>query len=467
MIIIFFFSLPVLSYATMNDALHVAVGSYEYSSFYPLILVKQNEDWRRLSPNDISGVPPTLDPYLTSAVHCSGNNCVIGGTSLDDSVPYLIISNDHGSSWAYPRSITGISATAFHIGLYAMHCIGNDCMAAGSYHEVWTCDIPLFLASNNGGQSWSTARLKNLPIIKNDCVKPKFIECQNDFCIAAGDYIRNFPQTKMVSLFVTNDKGKTWTFIDSKKINKLPVDFRNGYLESVNCQGKFCTVVGHHSKKDPFGEYFPLILTSKDSGNNWEYVTNPKDIPVNKEVSYRLIDCVGNACVVAGKSTNDHISRPFIITSPDRINWTMVKFDTIGNLPRRFDYDFLDLTALHCNEHACIIGGNHRMDPDLNTSDLFFLVSKDHGQSWQYTNDVISMPIATDSDVHGGVYNIKCTNAECFAAGNYDIGNPDSGGSYHSTLLTSSDYGLSWQLITNIKDLPLMRSSVLYNQFVS
>lgn len=457
LITIFIFLLPILSYAD------IAVGGYEdeQSKTHSLLLVSHNNINQWSAVNDVHGVPDTLKPLYSSAVHCAGNNCIIGGSGngFDTAIPYLVTSNDNGYSWFYPHSISGLSPSAFEFDMTATHCSGNHCMAAGSYHEFATCNIPLFLASQDSGQTWSTANMKNMPWIKRDCVVPKFIQCENDFCIAGGTYVRDFGKSSMTSLFITNDQGKSWTFIDNKKITNLPSDLKNSYLYNGNCHTNACTVVGSNSTHDNHVNKYPLILTSQNSGKTWTYVANPKDLPVNKEVIYNLIDCVGNVCIASGVSTDTdtYTSTPFLTRSQDRLNWTVVNLKNITSFPYQSDYDFLDFTAINCSEKSCIVAGSHRKDPY--TSELFFLITEDFGKTWQYSNAISGIP-SSNNIVYGTIYSIKCTNGECVAAGSYNINDKSSP---LPLLLTSIDHGLTWQYIANINNLPKIKKGAIYN----
>lgn len=435
----------VFLFFSTSYAHQIAVGSYDdQQGSKPFVLVNQENQWTTL--DHIIGFPITLKPLYATTAHCSGENCLVGGGGVFDmEVPYLIVSQDKGKAWFYP-AITGISPTGFEMSMNATYCTGNQCMVAGSYHEFSTCNIPLFLSSTNGGQSFKSSAIKNLPRIKLDCVDPSFIECGNDFCVSGGNYVRDYGSSSMLALFVSKDKGQSWNFIDSKAIANLPVGFKNGNLQAGNCQESACTLVGSYNKHNEYTNRYPLILTTQNSGKSWSFVS-AEGLPNNIEVGYKLIKCVGNSCVATGIETDHAVTQPFIVTSHDRIHWNRVP------LENSFRYDVLEFGGLDCSDKIFLIAANRRQ-PD--SQEFFFLRSEDQGHTWQRQEIVSGIPYL-QSNLFGAIYYLRCENQTCFAGGYFTNQN----GSF-PLLLSSADSGMSWQFVDTFNHPSDMKGGVLY-----
>jgi len=451
------FSLPI--YAA------IAVGGYEdeQGNDFPLLLVNSDNSDKWIAIDTITNLPSTLKPIHATTVHCSDKNCIAGGKGVVDmDFPYLIVSNDNGKQWFYP-TITGFPKNSYDFSVDATHCFGKQCMAAGLYQQKWACGVPMFLSSENSGQNWTVVNIKNIPFPKDNCITPQLIACGKDFCIAAGSYgyfLRRSGTDPMIALFLSNDQGKSWSFIDHNKIKNLPHDFDSSVLKAGNCNEDTCTVVGYHTQFHENVNYFPFILTSQDKGNTWNYSNSPKDIPVSKYSSYNLIDCVKNACVATGYAIdNDNNDKPYIAISQDRLNWSSVRFEDIKNLPAHFEYDVIQFSALNCFDNACIISGYQKYDADPYHTDLFFLISNDFGRTWRYSKNIIGIPTGGSTSVSSIIYSIKCNNSQCIAGGAY--------GEYWylPLLLSSNDNGLTWQYMPNIIFPSKIKKGVIYDQF--
>ena len=430
----------------VHASTQVAVGSYDdlNSNTKPLVAVNLKMGWTAIEK--ISGMPASLKPLFALTAHCSGNHCIIGGGGVfDNTIPYLAVSQDEGNTWFYP-TIIGFSTAAFNTEIKSTYCIGAQCMAVGSYHEYKTCNIPLFLSSQDSGLSWKSVAVNKLPRIKLDCVEPKFISCGNGFCVVAGNYVRDFGTYAMLSLFLSFDEGKSWKYIDSKEIANLPSGFKNSDLVAGNCVGNACTLMGSYNKHNDYTHRYPLILTSKDAGRSWTFVENPKNLPENIDVRYTYIDCSEERCVATGVSTDHNISQSFIVFSTDRLTWQKVDLNNILN------YEVSEFSALKCTENTCIVATSSRK-PDL--TEFFFLTSDDRGVTWQRVENVNGIPNQNAKNL-GMIYNIQCENKTCFAAGYY-LENYQA----IPLLLSSNDAGQSWQFVPNL-NMPKFKEGVFY-----
>lgn len=166
----------VLFGPSCSGLLCVAPGAYQDTSsgFRPLLAltIDGGLNWSypsiinevQFSPDNLSH-PFGSGGWLGSSF-CTGTTCLAAGGYTDsffDFRPLLARSSDGGSTWVYPSEINAVIFTPDNVthqflnngSFNSVSCIGDACVAAGSYTDTNGITRPLLAYSNDLGVNWS------------------------------------------------------------------------------------------------------------------------------------------------------------------------------------------------------------------------------------------------------------------------------------------------------------------------
>jgi len=275
--------------ASCSGSICIAVGNYSDGSVSrPLLALTTDAGSSWSFPSAITN-PTITPAFTSNGIlyggSCDGAICVAAGfyNSGSETHPLLALSSDSGSSWSFPTSIAMPTTTPTYGdygSLLSAKCSGTLCIAAGGYRAADSSFYPLVAVSQDSGSTWSfptsitnaalTPPSSGLSTVFNGA------SCYASTCIAAGSYYAvssvNYPL-----LAVSQDSGSTWAYV-----NSVPADFDgNGYLYGASCIGSTCIASGYYN--DTLSVERPLLMLSTDSGSTWSF---PSDINNNLPVDF-------------------------------------------------------------------------------------------------------------------------------------------------------------------------------------
>lgn len=378
-----------------NGTQCTAIGNSIRSSQNPTYHIYTSSDPKHLwyINKNISGLPSHMDYPSLTGVSCVGNICNAAGAynqypSLSK-VPFVLRSEDSGKSWTYINAITDLPDNKGLI-VSNIHCSEQACVVVG-YFSASDKSMPFIMVSQDLGRTWNYIKnIQNLPAVDNQYLKNVY--CDGSNCVAVGHDNNSDTSEEKPLIIYSNDKGKTWACVD--KIIGLPL--AHLYLErvaatNVYCANTLCIACGERDYFLPsFHANKPLLLISRDSGKTWNYVP----VPVTPKIGGgRMIahsaHCAGSDCVILGEFVKYTYERSaFILTSKNQgKTWNLIK--TITSAPANFLQD-AEFNAMSCVEDQCIIAGRYYDDQKHIVP--CFLLSYDHGMSWQFNQDIVGLP---------------------------------------------------------------------------
>lgn len=186
------------------------------------------------------------------------------GTSI---FPLVATSNDMGNTWIYTTA--GLSplppAAIDKMELFSSSCSGTNCIASGYYNGTPPYNsYPVVAQSSDGGNTWGYQLTNVSPVLPSDFLQGQLTttSCSGINCVAAGDYY-NLSVARYPLLASSHDSGNTWNYrIDSSNINTpaLPSDFTQGIFTTTSCSGLNCIAAGQYNNLYPIKGLELLIL---------------------------------------------------------------------------------------------------------------------------------------------------------------------------------------------------------------
>ncbi|MHB1948195.1 MAG: WD40/YVTN/BNR-like repeat-containing protein [Gammaproteobacteria bacterium] len=352
------------------------------NGIYPFPLIYSSSDamhsWQ--ANKNISELPDDLNYIDMSGMSCVGNVCIAVGRygasfKRDGLAPILLRSEDSGKSWKFIKDIPSLYPQGYLFQNLTISCSGENCAIAGTaakndmYH-------PFILASHDSGRTW--VFIEKIADLTVDCTHNYLanIHCEGTNCIAAGAEMNlNAYESKPLFIY-SNDAGRTW--IHSKDITGLSQKNDKTLVTTLHCNGTFCIAGGsnHLSESQP---QTPSLFISRDSGKSWAYVSTPLTERVHGAIN--SIQCEGPSCIVLGGYP------AFILTTQDQgQSWKIIE-----NIPgQTYLMSNSSLNTLSCKENNCAIAGTLW---NMGMYRPFFLLSHDHGITWQVNQNIIGLPI--------------------------------------------------------------------------
>lgn len=342
-------------------------------------------------------------------------------------LPLLLTSFDQGQTWAAAKNISNYPTNLLFATYDVVTCTDNQCLVQGGWgDEMYKSRWPLYLVSENRGQSWSfTQSIPNLPT--------KFY-CNKSSCIGGGWY-NETPQNSVIKLSISNDGGKTWMSLGKPENFPNDVNLKSVAGSDFTCTDETCIMIGTISES--LRGTHPYLVISKDKGKSWTYIADEK----LKGYYFGPIHCKDNYCFIVGKDAHDET---YLQASNDKgQNWFHIP--DIANMPSGLRTLFNDI-PFACNNNTCVAKAGDIIDNPNGPWLPYFIFTKDNGHSWTYTKDIKSLP----SDYRLSVINsIACTENTCIAVGEY---HPDAG---NIPLILVSNDEVTWTSVSRLSFPPL------------
>ena len=460
----------------------IAAGSYvnNSSTINPLLVLSQDLGVTWSYPDSIISPIFTLfniNPFASNGqfygASCNGVTCIAVGDYFDSSSiqhPLLTVSQNAGTTWSYPNSITTPVFTPTNTNPFVSNgqfngasCSGNICIAAGFYADGSSVQRPLLAMSQNSGATWSYPNSITAPVFTPVNTIP-FVSgggfngtsCSGTICIAAGNYYDGSVQRPLLA--VSQNTGSTWSYPNAipapvfTPSNSYPFA-SDGQFKGASCTGSICIAVGLYF--DGSSVQRPLLAISQNSGATWSYpnsITAPVFIPtdtnpfVDKGI-FNGASCTGTTCIAAGHYMDVvDITRPLLAVSHDSgATWSYPDAIATPVFTPSNTNPFLDqgkFNGASCSGTICIATGSY-LDGSVVQRPLL-AVSQDSGSTWSYP-DSITAPVFTPSNTKpfndtGEFTSASCNGSICIAAGDYI----DSSSIQRPLLAISQDSGATW-----------------------
>lgn len=367
--------------AACHDNECIAIGNNEHTAF-PLIYTSSNTKKSWQANENIAGLPENLSHVDLSDLSCVSNSCVVVGRYGDHSPdgsykPMILRSEDTGKTWTFIKDIPSLYPQGYFFQNLTVNCSGTNCAIAATAAKGdldSSTYIPFILTSHDSGNSWSFVdKINNLNENHQNLLAN--ITCNGSNCVAAGMEIDSKISDAKPLFIYSNDNGKTWSH--SSKIDGLPQANNDINITTLNCSSELCVAGGANMRSDS-DINTPQLFVSRDSGKSWTQASLP--IGERKHGTINSIQCEGSSCIVLGGYP------AFILTSEDAGgSWQMV--EKISDQPSLLDVS--SLNTLSCKEKECVIAGT-RWDNGMYPA--FFLLSHDHGLTWEYNQNIIGLP---------------------------------------------------------------------------
>lgn len=353
------------------------------SKNYPLIGVSQDggANWSQQAFAQPSGF--AVSGFADTS--CSGSFCAAVGYGLVSSInhPIVGISNNSGSTW----QVNGLPliSTMSADSLFGVSCSSStNCVAVGQgtyapgFANLHTTVSkgPSIAVTTNGGTSW-TQQILTSPSGYN-LGSLSGVSCIGNSCVAAGTYVNSSSGHDLPLIGVSNDNGTTW----SQNILALSSSFTNGVLNGIYCNGASCNAVGYYTPAPGFSRVapitqLPVVLTSSDR-TNWTSQVISMPNGYNKGV-LNGVTCSNGHCVAVGffrQGSNPTVAG--VATSADNgATWTSQAFSQLSNNLS----DSSSLQKVQCVGSNCIATG-YAIDYSFGTRYPLVAVSNDFGATW-------------------------------------------------------------------------------------
>lgn len=366
----------------------ISTGAIEAERYYwptnhrrPLFMISSDNAQTWSTVKNISGLPSMTDgiaPYIS----CADTICSAVGwyQSNGHSFPLLLVSNDSGQSWSYMQNIAHLPSMQ-NGDLSTITCTENFCISGGAFNIQKNDQDKqlLFLRSQDRGQSWSSAQnISGLP--KMMTANLKTIKCNNNYCVAAGNYSTNYEDAHAL-LVVSEDKGRSWTFV--KEIPDLS-NLKSLFIEDLIYTNGSFIAVGGYSKNDGFLE--SLIVVSNDKGHSWSLVKDISGSQSKKSGWLNSISCTDSTCVAGGNGFYEsglNFGLTLLVSKDNGKSWGLIPYVAgITYTP--------DINVVQCSGNNCVAMGNFADNIDYSHPAL--LTSNDKGQSWSVVKNVLNFP---------------------------------------------------------------------------
>ncbi|MEQ1790351.1 MAG: hypothetical protein ABL857_07900, partial [Rickettsiales bacterium] len=423
----------------MSSTTQVVTGTYVYHDNIEqpmLIISSKNGSW-----SFVNTIPDAENGAYLYTVRCIDKICLSTGAIETEHYywptnhrrPLFMLSNDRGNTWS-AQNISGLPPMTDGIAPY-MSCTDNMCTAVGWYQSNSGHSFPLILTSRNSGQSWfNMQNVAHLPIMQYGELSA--ISCAGGFCAAGGTYSIQHDDEHL--LFLTSgDNGQSWSFVQN--IVGLP-NMETAHLKMIKCNNNTCVAAGNYTTR--YDDKHALLLASHDKGQTWTFVNEIPDLSHLEDLSIDDLTYTNGSYIAVGgylKAGDKGFLQSLILISKDNgESWSLVK-DITGSQSKKLGW----LKSVSCNSNTCVAGGEGFYDSGFNFG-LTLLVSKDDGKSWSLIPYVAGTAYTPDINV------VQCSENYCTATGNFT----DNAEYSHPVLLVSDNQGQEWSVVENIFHFP-------------
>lgn len=444
------FCIAQYSYASTLVAPQIAVGGWstssDISSTRPLILTRDQNSWSNV--NKINNLPANLGETSLYSVSCSANICNGVGVYTHNAVtlPLFLTSNDQGQSWTFVDKVSQTPSSMDKISLYTLRCSANTCIAVGMA-EKNNHFSPVLAKSDDSGKSWKFSNA-GFADLSNKEGQLSYVEHSGNVWIVGGYYdYYYFPYVRYYQtplLLVSKDNGNTWSQLEENSGLPSTDMLKGALLTALQCTDNSCFAATTGSQTAPF------LMQSQDHGQSWSVVSAIANIPSASNLNPFLsaLSCTNTFCVSAGSwdwMSPDQPPKglPFILRSDNKgFAWSFV--ENIMNLPTNFQG--VELNSASCSENMCVVGGNFGYEKNSSKLPLL-LSSQDSGLTWSFVQTIKNLP---SSFLDASIKKVNCSADICIAIGSWNKTAFQS----LPLILESQDKGQTWTFIENITNLP-------------
>ncbi len=204
---------------------------------------------------------------------------VIAGGYYDGTIsrPMVALTQDGGATWRFPSDITDPSLSpnfSMNGAFYGKaSCYSNTCVASGGYSDEQEVQRPLLALSQDGGSTWSFPTSITQPVLN-----PTFsnagglngAECFEETCMAVGSY-QDLNSIQRPLLALSRDAGVYWSYPSAITEAVGVQNFVSGSFADTRCTGHLCLAAGQYS--DGITSY-PIIAQTLDGSTDWYFPTS-------------------------------------------------------------------------------------------------------------------------------------------------------------------------------------------------
>ncbi|WP_298623901.1 sialidase family protein [uncultured Legionella sp.] len=263
----------------------LAAGTYldTQTQRHPLIMTSKDDglSWNTAVYNDeLIDLAGNSDSYLFAS-SCDSSLCVAVGeyTNPQNTVaPLLLHSTNAGKNWDKPSFPL---PSDFESGWFrAVDCKAGFCIAVGSYNNG-EITIPMLVSSADGGKHWQLQKPVQDSELGTHLEYGSYesASCNETGCIAGGSFSNYFNTYPLIT--ISHDKGQSWHSPSSARTSVPEAELGNGSFGTVKCQQNICIAAGDYTIDTV---YYPLLALSNDSGMTWSFpesINNPDILPSN------------------------------------------------------------------------------------------------------------------------------------------------------------------------------------------
>ncbi len=328
-------------------------------------------------------------------------------------------------------------------GFNSVSCSGSTCVAVG---DVYTSEfIPQAMTetSTNGGATWSTAQLANVPIGDINATSPysdfTAVSCTGATCVAVGFYF-NVANSYSAMTLTSIDGGVTWA---SAQTATLPLGVQapnpESVFVSVSCSGTTCVAVGRFST--PVSSYGAMTATSSDGGLTWataQVVNFPSGVEyTSNNPEFNSVSCSGAICVGAGWFLASSAGpEPFTVTSSDGgLTWATAQPATFASGVQATPPD-ARFNAVSCSSMTCVAAGSF-VDGNGN-SEAMTQTSTDGGLTWATVQPATFASGVQSASPAASFNAVSCSSSTCVTAGEFSDVNANTEAMVDSDIVPSS-----------------------------
>lgn len=305
----------------------IAVGELRDHAISDPLLLKRNHADDSWSMGSYSDLPKNYMAALHD-VSCQGNDCIVVGSSkvgLMTTLPLIMTTKDQGETWHYVKNITNNPSRLFSAGLSTLHCNDDYCLASGQGDS--STKTPLIYISSDKGASWSYVKKYSALPKSIESVEIDKLTCLQNFCVAVGASIKHAMRHPF--LMNSNDHGYSWTYVDM--IPDVHDEKNIGAIKGLTCEQDTCIAAGSyatHKLKER-----PIFVISHDKGKNWSVIKNVMGFPAHYDYNTLRIEdviCSSSNCMALGKMYHPDGNFPLLMISRDSgQNWMIQALDKL------------------------------------------------------------------------------------------------------------------------------------------
>lgn len=307
---------------------------------------------------------PNVTPSIANRAElidaaCDTSTCVAIGVYVDgsgESHPLIASSTNAGASWSYSNNLGGL----IDVSPVSVACNTNTCMISGTQSNM-NGERNMFIAiKNNKGGSWTIPSTFSQPSLDPAYAKDGAIYkvyYYNSVWFALGSY-RDVYDVVRPFLARSTNEGVTWELNNSvSKPNLSPAFLKEGVLASIACNRRFCTSTGSYI--DTSNKERSIYSISTDQGKTWSYISNtslPKITPAAQISNLGLISCSDTTCIIGGtyRDTNNMIRPLLIVTSDQGKTWSAPTIITTAGASAPSESSYTGVTSSTCKGKLCM-----------------------------------------------------------------------------------------------------------------